>query len=75
MSSEGVESIAEIRQRVGETISKIEALQSGKKPPFLSRISRHFKKNGGELYMVAVTGCMLVTALNRLDQKYKHEAS
>ena len=71
MSSE--HKIAEIKRQLGEAVNRIETLQSGQKPPLLSRLATHFKTQSGSLINVVLTASVFAVAFGKLNQKQQHE--
>lgn len=54
-------------------IQRLDEVQNARhNAPLLDRVRRHLHKNSPHLLNVVMAGAVLVVALGRLDQKYKH---
>lgn len=72
MSSD--QKIADIKRQLGEAVNRIESIQGGRQQPLLSKISSHFRAQGGSIVNVVLTASVLAVAFGRLQQKQQHEA-
>ena len=65
--------LEEISERLGETMQRIDALQSRKKLPWTTRLRNHVGRNSSQLTNVVLAGCVLAVAAGRLTQQREHE--
>ncbi|DBA85024.1 hypothetical protein WJX79_005104 [Trebouxia sp. C0005] len=72
MSSD--QKIADIKRQLGEAVNRIESIQGGRQQPLLSKISSHFRAQGGSIVNVVLTASVLAVAFGRLQQKQQHES-
>lgn len=71
MSSD--QKIADLKRQLGETVQRIDSIQSGRQLPLTSRIAQHFRTQTGSLINVVLTASVLAVALGKMQQKQQFQ--
>lgn len=65
--------LKELSDELGATMERIKQME--KKPPFMTRMKRHFRAQGGNIVNMLLAGAVVTASLGRLQLKQQFEVS